>query len=71
MSSSCPACYVGLCKKHPLQDGGAALAAKGARDKGGLVAHFYDSIVGKQLAKARADAAARDAVDEVRVRALC
>lgn len=33
MSSQCPSCYVGLCKKHPLQDSGASLKSKGPANK--------------------------------------
>ena len=49
----CPQCFVGLCKKHPMQDHGARTAGLQAAigDKTALLKKMYDQMVGKELDK--------------------
>ena len=54
----CPACYVGLCKRHLRQDSGAGLKAKGPADKASTISRLYDDLIEKKLAKSRMEAAA-------------
>ena len=54
----CPSCYVGLCKRHPRQDSGAGLKAKGPADKASTISRLYDDLIEKKLAKSRMEAAA-------------
>lgn len=51
----CGECFVGLCKRHPLQDHGRGMTAKGPKtmSKREVISHMYESTVAKQLEKLR------------------
>lgn len=65
--SSCPHCYVGLCKKHKMQDHGrreqALLASKQEISK-----KLYETLVQPQLAKINAEKAANSAKEQEKYR---
>ena len=70
--TTCPACFVGQCKRHPLQDSGAGLKAKGPADKASAISRLYDELIVKKLAKSRMEAAAeREAEDIAAAHQVC
>jgi hypothetical protein len=50
---SCPKCYVGMCKLHPLQDSGNGIKQMGPSDKAGTMKKIYEDLVLKKLNEAR------------------
>ena len=52
-ASKCPQCFVGLCKRHPLQDHGARTAElnKSIGNKTEILKKMYDQMVGKEIDK--------------------
>ena len=42
----CPYCYNRMCKKHPLQDHGASLAARGPADRSRALNDLFQKTVG-------------------------
>ena len=57
-TQQCPHCYVGLCKRHPLQDSGAKLKGQVPANKGEIINKLYKELVEKKLIKSRLEEAA-------------